>query len=1053
MRVFKPLKLGLSTRVQPYGGAGMFVVTTFTLFDLRDPTDILAETALWPLVGQELPRGAILDEGMPKPRGEVLVAGKAMAPGGRPVTEMAIGFEVGEVSRVFNIFGDRQWAGDPSDPTITAPQPFTEMPLIAERAFGGDGFGANPTGIGFHGQSLLATGFVAPLPNIEIWGKEVLEPTDRPRPALVGPIGPGAPERIAFAGTYDQAWVDHRMPEFPGDFDPRYHHAAPEDQRVRGFFAGDEPIYLIGMSADHPEVISRLPGVRARAFVKRASDPEGLREVVMHTDTVWIFGSQLKGLVINRGAMAIADRDGLDVDDVMVGYEWAAEPARSWDHYAEVYRLRSDEEEGYKYGLADSQLAPEIPEDVRLARELRRREQAEARAEKAHKNREWSQRRQLMDAGLPPEVSPEIPRPETKPFLMPLPEEIERGDIDIARLLSDAAELQREAEIKTARIDRAFQRVTSQFDAPVDETPATMSEEELAIAEAELGSGPGFLPPIDDMLPTDSVNDVLNQLESHKDVAAAFKEDMDPEDHDELTRILGAFGDPPTEDDDAAFEKACARALCLPEGSPLSEIRQRLNDVNTDDLSLEVSGEAEGFNATPTPSEDTMDSFLSEVTTGDPDADGGGFDALDAKLSTTFPMLEADDGDSTIQALLKSLQTLEKPEPVSPADQVEQALGQLDDVEDDYKQAVDEARLASPTPIYPLEALGKNVATRLGAFIQERLKDGHSFAGADLAGADLAGADFRNCDLTGTCFETCNLAGAHFEGADCSKAIFTGADLTGADFRNANLTEANLSNTESRHAVFAGARLSGARIVKANFRDADLSKIELDNVTVLKSDFTRCRFDRARLHLCNFAEVKCDEMSAADADFERVIFATGSFNRSSWKKARLTKVTFANVSFARSDFSAANLKDSAFAGNVDLAGSRFAEAIAVNSGFAGGNVSGGDFHLSRFEACDFLQANLSNANLRLASMRKSIFNYASLRGTDAFGAQFRGSGFRAADLQASSFRGANFYQADLSEACLVGIDFTGAKINLTNMEAPAGRYVARNEGLARKATR
>ena len=1039
MRVFKPLKLGLSTRVQPYGGAGLFVVTTFTLFDLLDPTDILAETALWPLAGQELPKGAILDEGMPKPHGEVLVAGKAMAPKGRAVPEMAVGFEVGEVHRVFNIFGNREWVGDPSEPTISAPQPFTEMPLIAEHAFGGEGYAQNPVGIGFHDESLLATGFTAPLPNVEIWGKEVLEPTDHPRPALIGPVGPGAPERIALAGTYDQAWIDHRMPEFPDDFDPRYHHAAPHDQRVQGFFAGDEPIYLIGMSADHPEVISRLPGVRARAFVKRASDPEGLREVRMHADTVWLFGSQLKGVVINRGAIAIADRDGLDVGEVMVGYEWASEPERSWDHYAEVFRLRSDREEGYKYMLADSQLAPTIPEDVQRAREQKRLEQAEARAQKSHENMEWNQRKQLENAGLPPEVSPDIPKPDTKPFLLPLPEEIAQGDIDIARLMSDAAELQREAEVKAALVNRAVEQVTAQFDAPAQDLPVTMSDEELAIAQAELGPGPGFLPPVDDMLSPEQLNDVLSQIENHEDVTAAFRENMEPEEHDDLSRILGAFDEPPSKDDETAFEQACARALCLPEGSPLSEIRQKLNDVNTDDLSLDVFGDAEDLDASPTPSDDTMDSFLKEVAAGDPDADVSGLDSLDAKIAKSFPALDAEDGESAVQALLKSLQAVDLPDPVSPAEQVEQARGQLDEVEGDYKQAIDEARLASPIPIYPLEALGKNVATRLGAFIQERLKDGHSFAGADLAGADLAGADFRNCDLTGTCFETCNLVGAHFEGANCSKAVFTGANLTGADFRKANLTEANLSNTQSRHAVLAGCRLSDSRIAQADFIDVDLTGANLERVTVLESDFGRCRLDNAIMSDCTFAEVKCNGLSADGAELEKVVFAVGSFDNSSWQRAQLTRVTFAKVSFSGSNFTAASLKNTSFAGNVDLTASSFAEAKAVNCGFPSANISGANFHMAQFETCNFLQADLSNANLRLASMQKSIFNYAILRQTDAFGAMFRGSGFRAADLHSSSFRGANLYQADLSEACLVGIDFTGARINLTNMEAPASR--------------
>ena len=146
MRIIKPLRLGLLTKTVPHNGGGLFVVSTFSLFDLLDPTDILAETALWPLAAKELPKGAIFDAAYPKPTAEFLIAGRAMSP--EPVQAMQVGVAVGEKARTLSVFGDRSWQQGLEGPVFSPPLPFTEMPLTPDRAFGGEGFTANPSGRG-----------------------------------------------------------------------------------------------------------------------------------------------------------------------------------------------------------------------------------------------------------------------------------------------------------------------------------------------------------------------------------------------------------------------------------------------------------------------------------------------------------------------------------------------------------------------------------------------------------------------------------------------------------------------------------------------------------------------------------------------------------------------------------------------------------------------------------------------------------------------------------------------------------------------------------------
>lgn len=57
-----------------------------------------------------------------------------------------------------------------------------------------------------------------------------------------GPLPRHEEPRRSWAGTYNEAWVKHRMPLLPLDFDPRYFLAAPADQRIAAYLRGDEQV-------------------------------------------------------------------------------------------------------------------------------------------------------------------------------------------------------------------------------------------------------------------------------------------------------------------------------------------------------------------------------------------------------------------------------------------------------------------------------------------------------------------------------------------------------------------------------------------------------------------------------------------------------------------------------------------------------------------------------------------------------------------------------------------------------------------------------------------
>lgn len=185
---------------------------------------------------------------------DVTVIGHAHAPGGRPIAQMEVGFRVGPVQKVLRVTGDRMWgAGGPS-----SPQPFTKVPLVYERAFGGvdrksahperDWDWRNPLGTGFAIARENLTG--VPLPNIEYPDEPVRGWKDRPRPAGFGPIASHWQPRVSFAGTYDDRWLKERQPLLPEDFDDRFFQCAPQDQQSPAFLRGGEPVALYRMTPE-----------------------------------------------------------------------------------------------------------------------------------------------------------------------------------------------------------------------------------------------------------------------------------------------------------------------------------------------------------------------------------------------------------------------------------------------------------------------------------------------------------------------------------------------------------------------------------------------------------------------------------------------------------------------------------------------------------------------------------------------------------------------------------------------------------------------------------
>ncbi len=92
--------------------------------------------------------------------------------------------------------------------------------------------------------------------------------------------------------------------------------------------------------------------------------------------------------------------------------------------------------------------------------------------------------------------------------------------------------------------------------------------------------------------------------------------------------------------------------------------------------------------------------------------------------------------------------------------------------------------------------------------VMDRLRRGESLADADLRGLDLSGTCFDSCDLSYAKMAECTLSRCTFRSANLSGASMWQADLRDTNFTSANLDDADLDMTN----------LDGAILYKAKIR-------------------------------------------------------------------------------------------------------------------------------------------------------------------------------------------------------------------------------------------
>ena len=250
---------------------------------------------------------------------DVVLVGHGYAPNGQPVTQFDVGLQVGNMRQHIRVFGDRTWQRRVTAKHIvtwvmTNPQPIVKVPLIYEKAFGGQELTPDDSKLhAYEPRNLLGVGIIAKnskleevaLPNLEDPKQLIESPNDRPEPLGMGFISPDWQPRLGYSGTYDGNWEKTRLPMLPLDFKREFFNAAHPRLKAQGFLTGSEVVHIIN-ACPQGKLSFQLPGNKPEISMKfQYEEPKPLD---VKLDTVLINTDDMKLTLLWRATQDVFNR-------------------------------------------------------------------------------------------------------------------------------------------------------------------------------------------------------------------------------------------------------------------------------------------------------------------------------------------------------------------------------------------------------------------------------------------------------------------------------------------------------------------------------------------------------------------------------------------------------------------------------------------------------------------------------------------------------------------------------------------------------------------------
>ncbi|MCX5830185.1 MAG: DUF2169 domain-containing protein [Deltaproteobacteria bacterium] len=841
MKIIKPQNLAQMFKSMQIDGQCRLSLAACACFTLDEaaPNRLLNEQDMWPVIEAALDKEEIFDFGVPKVRGEFLVYGSAFAP--QPVRAIEVSVHVGGLTKTLAVFGNHYWGLVGTE----KPEPFTHLAVNYANTFGGPDFPENPLG---KGTLPDATG-ERPLPNVQDPRHLVGSPQDRPPPAGFSAYPMTWPQRLRHIGKVDDKWLLEDWPHFPKDTNWELFNAAPEDQRLPGFFTGDEKIEIVNMHPRKPLLKSTLPALRARLFVhQKEGDKEIFREVPCRAETLWLFPDREVGILLYRGAVAVADEEYEDVLHLYGQWESMREPPKSIEEYGRMFQ---EELSPAAAPAAAAEAPPPEPAPVAAPAKAPDIHPELAALLKETQEFEAKTAAMLKKAGLDPDAV-------VKQFL-PVEERAAAGSLDELGMAVVAMEKQTAAFMKKFGITAAD---VEKIMAPKPEAPLPSADEIIA---------------------------GLRKAGIHKpEIEAQFKE-TEKLVHESLAALDNLEKQAATKVEKSAQVPSLAPAPeppPPPAGLALTVEEVMLRYGRGEPLGgLDLSGL--DFTARKMPGAD----FTAAVLAGAIFTNGG----LSKAIFKDAILKDADfTGADLAQANLEQADA--SGGRFAKARLAGAQLSGADFTGADFTDA-DLSGASAAGAIFEAAVMEGIRAQKISApkalFAKVNMTD------ADLTGAELADGDFTGAKLTHCSFMDANAAGLRLSGATGEHTKFGYSLLNGsrAD-ADTTLTDARFNAADLTDACWEGARLLRAQMMEATLDRADFSKCDLTGAIMILATAKETKFMKADLTNANLTGVNLFKGSLRKA----------TLTRTDLKLSNLYGVDFYQAKMQRTNLDRANIK-------------------------------------------------------------------------------------------------------------------------------------------------
>lgn len=939
MEIQKPLQLGVLYKSFSYLEKNLFTVSIPIGFSLTNG-EILLEQKLWEVIGEQLD-GEIFDAAMPKEVGEVLVAGSFIPPNNQKVEAGSVKLTVKSktkqgtyqtaVEKELAIFGDRHWykllgAGI----TPSSPELFTEMPITYQKAFGGEGFKPNPGG---KGAIEVTTDFGERqfLPNIEYKSNLITSPGSKPQPASFGRIDIMNTPRVEKAGTFDQKYIETRMPGLPDDVNWLYFNDAAEDQWLDGFFNGDEQFSITNMHAKHQELSGTLPPIYGRAFVNQqvpVVDNSGnatgkmeiqFKEIPTKLDTLYLFPNSDLGVMIYRGTIAAYSDIGSDIKALLLACENRKDTPRTLAHYQDQLTKRLDLKHGYKYALFSAPLIAEgmkcgfqqIQEDFDFPLELLAKDNLESFGERSLLDAS----NKIEDAKLKVIEQCKVAGVDPTPYLEKInnPEKADE-QIQIEAMLERMMPgiLTEPDNIDIFNIDLTVLDEIKAYQEQMVENARQQTREHI---EKEL--------------------ELIKQSSDAEALAPAISE---------IEQIMTEMDMPPM----------WPRLDMSPQ---LSELRQQLSEAELQISELRGAGIPE-----------------SEIPKIDFDADKLEQQIIEAgiKHKETYLM------GAHLMGEMRS------PHPEKEQNLKQQFLQQFKSgeslVSGDYACIDVSGEDLTGIDLSDCYLEGVN-------FANCNLTNA-KLSKAILASANLENAILRNADCQGANIGAANLTDADFTDANLAGCQLGGSNFTRAKLINCPMAEGNFLDTTFEQTIFNGSELKKCNFVNPVFRNCEFIETDLAEANFVEGQFVDCDFTKAILDGVNFVKAISNNNNFQQAQMINVRFVGGcelngsdftgiDGSRACFRENQLVDAKFDQAKLDEADFSGSQLDNASFQG-AKAYRTQFMQSQCKGASFKATNLMEGSMYKAYLVSADFSKANLYSVNFLDSTLGNNTYSGANL---------------------------------------------------------------------------